>query len=278
MNIIKVNDISAKGVRVYTHLTERQMRNKLEPEQGIFIAESPKVIGVALDAGYEPLSFLMEEKHIVGDAHELIARCGDVPVYTGPSAMLQTITGYELTRGVLCAMRRPRQASLEAVCAHKHHIVVLDGVVNATNTGAIFRAAAALGMDAVVLTRACCDPLNRRSVRVSMGTVFQIPWTYLGERVSDWMHGGIDVLHRLGFKVVAMALRQDAITIDAPQLMAEERLAIVMGSEGDGLPQAVIEQCDYTACIPMQHGVDSLNVAAAAAIAFWQLGRSGLVY
>lgn len=270
-NIIEVTDLNVPELAVYTRLTEAQLRNKLEPEKGIFIAESPKVIGTALDAGCVPLSFLMERPHIEGSAAAVLARCPDTPVYTAPRETLQTLTGYALTRGVLCAMRRPPLPSVEAVCAGARRLAVLEGIVDTTNVGAIFRSAAALHVDGVLLSPTCCDPFNRRAVRVSMGTVFQIPWTYLGQDAADWPRAGLDRLHALGFHTVAMALSDQARSIDDPALLAWEKLAIVLGTEGDGLAPATIARCDDTACIPMSHGVDSLNVAAASAVAFWQL-------
>lgn len=271
MNIIQINNIDDVGVRVYSRLTEAQLRNRLEPQKGLFIAESPKVIRVALDAGCQPVSFLTEQKHIDGDAHDLILRCGDIPVYTGPSQLLSQLTGFELTRGVLCAMRRPSLPSVEDICRNKRRIVVADNVVNSTNTGAIFRAAAALGMDAILLTPTCCDPLNRRAVRVSMGTVFQIPWTYIGQHHTDWPLSGINQLHQLGFKTAAMALKDRSVSIDDPVLKQADKLAIIMGTEGDGLTDQTLDLCDFIVKIPMQNGVDSLNVAAAASIAFFEL-------
>ena len=265
--VIPVTDLTHPGLQPYARLTEAQLRNRLEPDQGIFIAESPKVIRVALDAGYEPISLLTEEKHIAGQAADLVARLGDVPVYTGSRQLLASLTGYELTRGVLCAMHRPLLPSVEQVCRGKRRIVLVDNVVNSTNTGAILRAAAALGIDGILFTTTCCDPLNRRSVRVSMGTVFQIPWTYF----PAWPSPGMEQLHAMGFKTVAMALTPTAVPINHPDLLAEEKLVIVLGTEGDGLSRRIIEECDYQAVIPMQRGVDSLNVAAAAAVAFWQL-------
>lgn len=265
--IVPVADLSHPGLQPYAHLTEAQLRNRLEPDQGIFIAESPKVIRVALEAGYEPESLLCEEKHIAGQAADIVARLGALPVYTGSRELLAALTGYELTRGVLCAMHRPHLPSVEQLCQNQSRIVVVDNVVNSTNTGAILRAAAALGMGAVLFSPTCCDPLNRRSVRVSMGTVFQVPWTY----IPAWPRPAMDQLHSMGFKTVALALTPTAVPIDHPALVAEERLAIVLGTEGDGLLQSTIESCDYRAIIPMQRGVDSLNVAAAAAVAFWQL-------
>ena len=278
MNIIHLTDLDHPGVRPYAHLTEAQLRNRLEPDQGIFICESPKVIRVALDAGCQPLSLLTEEKYLDTQAADIISeyqrrfavRCSDMPVYTGSRQLLATLTGYELTRGVLCAMRRPQLPTVEQLLATcPPRVALADSVVNSTNTGAIFRAAAALGIDALLLTPTCCDPLNRRSVRVSMGTVFQIPWAYL----PSWPQPATDRLHALGYKTAALALTPDAVPIDHPQLNAEERLVIVMGTEGDGLSRSTIDCCDYKVVIPMSHGVDSLNVAAAAAVAFWQLRR-----
>lgn len=263
MPIIEISSLSHPGVEVFGTLTEAQLRNRIEPDKGLFIAESPKVIKVALDAGYEPLALLCEQKHIAGDAAEIISRCGDVPVYTGDRELLATLTGYVLTRGVLCAMRRPVLKSVEEICKDARRIVVIDGVVDTTNIGAIFRSAAALGMDAVLLTRNSCDPLNRRAVRVSMGSVFIVPWT--------WLDGPLGTLGRWGFRTAAMALTDNSISIDNPLLTAEPKLAVVMGTEGDGLPQETIADADYVVRIPMSHGVDSLNVAAAAAVAFWQL-------
>ena len=270
-NIIEITDFSLPGLDAFARLTEAQLRNRLEPEKGIFIAESPKVITRALDAGCEPVSLLMERKHIEGDARDILARCGDIPVYTADRALLAALTGYELTRGVLCAMRRPRLPSVEELCANARRVAVLEGIVDTTNAGAIFRSAAALNMDAVLLTPTCCDPLNRRAVRVSMGTVFQVPWTRIGEEPSQWPQPGIERLQKLGFKTVAMALSDNSVSIDDPALMAEDKLAIVLGTEGDGLAASTIAACDYTARIPMSHQVDSLNVAAASAVAFWQL-------
>ena len=266
-NIIEIRELSAPELDVFARLTEAQLRNRLEPEKGIFIAESPKVITLALNAGYEAVSFLMERKHIQGQAAALIARCPDAPVYTADRELLASLTGYTLTRGVLCAMRRPLLPELETLCAGKRRIAVLENVVDSTNVGAIFRSAAALGMDAVLVTPTCCDPLNRRSVRVSMGTVFQVPWAYTG----PWPHPGLEQLKALGFKTAAMALSDKSVPVDDPQLAAEERLAIILGAEGDGLTESTVAACDYTVRIPMSHGVDSLNVAAASAVAFWQL-------
>lgn len=263
MPLIEISSLSDAGVEVFGTLTEAQLRNKLEPEKGIFIAESPKVIHVALNAGYEPLALLCERRHITGDAADIIHRCGDIPIYTGDRELLAQLTGYTLTRGVLCAMRRPNMKSVEEVCHEARRVVVIHGVVDTTNIGAIFRSAAALGFDAVLLTTDSCDPFNRRAVRVSMGSVFLVPWT--------WIDRDLKALKDLGFKTLAMALTDESISIDSPLLKSADRLAIVMGTEGDGLPHEVIAQCDYTARIPMSHDVDSLNVAAAAAVAFWEL-------
>lgn len=263
MPILEINTLDHPGVDVFSTLTEAQLRNRLEPGKGIFIAESPKVIRVALEAGYEPLALLCERRHLTGDAADIVARCGDIPVYTGDRELLARLTGYVLTRGVLCAMRRPQPRSLDEVCRGARRVVVIDGVVDTTNIGAIFRSAAALGMDAVLLTPSSCDPLNRRAVRVSMGSVFLVPWT--------WFDGSPSELHRLGFRTAAMALTDNSISLDDPRLAAEQRLAIVMGTEGDGLSREAIAEADYVVRIPMAHGVDSLNVAAASAVAFWQL-------
>lgn len=263
MAIINISSLGQSGVEVFGTLTEAQLRNRLEPEKGIFIAESPKVINVALNAGYEPLSLLCEQRHIDGDAAGIIERCGDIPVYTGERELLAQLTGYVLTRGVLCAMRRPTLPSVEQVCDGAQRVVVIDGVTDTTNIGAIFRSAAALGIDAVLLTPTSCDPLNRRAVRVSMGSVFLVPWTWLNTPVTS--------LNVLGFKTAAMALSDNSISLDDARLAAEPRLAIVMGTEGDGLPQETIASTDYVVRIPMSHSVDSLNVAAASAVAFWEL-------
>ena len=263
MPVIEISSLSHPGVEMFCTLTEAQLRNRIEPDKGIFIVESPKVIIRALDAGYEPLAILCEHKHITGDASDIIKRCENVPVYTGSRELLATLTGYVLTRGVLCAMRRPEPRSMEEVCREARRIVVIDSVVDATNIGAIFRSAAALGIDAVLLTRNSCDPLNRRVVRVSMGAVFFVPWA--------WMNGSLSDLGKLGFRTAAMALTDDSIPIDNPALVNESKLAIVMGNEGEGLSHETITEADYVVRIPMVHGVDSLNVAAAAAVAFWQL-------
>lgn len=272
-NIIEITDFEAPELDVYARLTEAQLLHYYEPEQGIFIAESPKVIERALDAGYTPVSLLLERKHIDGQARAVIARCKDVPVYTADFEVLTKLTGFQLTRGVLCAMRRRQLPDIETVCTGARRIAILENVMNPTNVGAIFRSAAALNMDAVLLTPACSNPLYRRSVRVSMGTVFQIPWTFLGsEPSSEWPQPGIELLQKLGFKTAAMALSDNSISIKDSRLIAEEKLAIVLGTEGDGLSDCTIADCDYTVRIPMSHGVDSLNVAAASAVAFWQLG------
>ena len=263
MPIIEITSLTAPGVDMFSTLTEAQLRNRMEPAKGIFIVESPKVIRVALDAGYEPVALLCERKHIEGDAADIIQRCGDIPVYTGERELLAELTGYTLTRGVLCAMRRPTPKSIKDVCRDAHRIVVIDGIVDTTNIGAIFRSAAALGIDAVLLTTNSCDPLNRRAVRVSMGSVFLLPWT--------WIEGDLQHLNDDGFKTVAMALTDKSIPLDSPILKQEEQLAIIMGTEGDGLPLDTINKADYVVRIPMAHGVDSLNVAAASAIAFWVL-------
>ena len=270
-NIIEIADTSLPQLDVFARLTEGQLRSRLEPENGIFIAESPKVIERALDAGYEPVSLLMERKHISGQGRDIIARCGDIPVYTADREVLAGLTGYQLTRGVLCAMRRPPLPSVEAVCANARRVAVLEGIVDSTNIGAIFRSAAALGVDGVLLTPTCCDPLCRRAVRVSMGTVFQVPWTYIGSAAADWPQPGIERLRAMGFRTAALALTENSVSIEDPRLAAEPRLAIVLGAEGDGLAAHTIAGCDYAVRIPMAHDVDSLNVAAAGAVAFWQL-------
>ena len=272
-NIIEITDFMAPELDVYARLTENQLINRHEPEKGLFIAESPKVIERALDAGYEPVSLLLERKHIDGHAKDIIARCQEIPVYTADYEVLTQLTGFQLTRGALCAMRRPLLPSVEEVCAGTRRIAILENVMNPTNIGAIFRSAAALNMDAVLLTTACSNPLYRRSIRVSMGTVFQIPWTYLGSQTDDWPHSGIRKLRNMGFKTAAMALCDDSVSIDDPRLRKEEKLAVILGTEGDGLSYTTIADCDYTVRIPMAHGVDSLNVAAASAVAFWQLGK-----
>ncbi len=263
MPIIEIDSLTHRGIEVFSSLTEAQLRNRIDPEKGVFIAESPKVIRVAMDSGCEPLALLCERRHITGDAADIIARCKDIPVYTGSRELLASLTGYTLTRGVLCAMRRPVVPTVGEVCRNARRVVVIYNVVDTTNIGAIFRSAAALGIDGVLLTTTSCDPLNRRAVRVSMGTVFLVPWT--------WLDSPVETLKELGFKTVAMALSDNSVPLDDPALNAERRLAIIMGTEGDGLPHEVIAQTDYVVRIPMAHGVDSLNVAAAAAVAFWQL-------
>ena len=270
--IIEITSLDQPGLEVYTSLTQAQLRNRLEPEKGVFIAESPKVIARALEAGCQPLSLLMERRQIEGGAKEIVARCGDVPLYTADREVLAGLTGYTLTRGVLCALRRPALPTVEQLCAGAKRLAVLENIVDSTNVGAIFRSAAALHMDGVLVTPSCCDPLCRRAVRVSMGTVFQVPWGRIGQDAADWPDAGLARLNRLGFATAAMALSDDSVRIDDPRLAAEPRLAIVLGTEGDGLAPRTIAGCDYTVRIPMSHGVDSLNVAAASAVAFWELG------
>lgn len=265
-NIIEITDFSAPELDIYARLTEVQLLNREHPEKGMFIAESPKVIGRALDAGYEPVSILVEDKHIEGEAKEIIARCGDIPIFTAAFEVLKELTGFPLTRGLLCAMRRKPLLSTEEICASAQRIAVLEEVMNPTNIGAIIRSAAALNIDAVLMTNGCSNPLYRRAIRVSMGTVFQIPWTFVGE---NWA----EELKKLGFKTAAMALCDDTLSIDDERLEKEEKLAIVLGTEGDGLAAKTIAGCDYTVKIPMAHGVDSLNVAAASAVAFWELRK-----
>ena len=271
-NIIEITDFAAPELDVYARLTEGQLKSRADLAKGLFIAESPNVILRALDGGFEPVSLLMERKHIKGQAREVVERCGDIPLYTAPLSVLTELTGFPLTRGVLCAMRRRPLPDLETVLSGARRIAVLEDIMNPTNVGAIFRSAAALGMDAVLLTPACSDPLYRRAVRVSMGTVFQVPWAYVGAELDDWPEPGMTQLRALGFKTLAMALRDDSLSVDDPRLAAEERLAIVLGTEGEGLADGTIADCDHTVRIPMSHGVDSLNVAAASAVAFWQLG------
>lgn len=263
MPIIEITTLDHPGCELFGTLTEAQLRNRYEPGNGIFIAESPKVIDVALNAGYTPIALMCERRHIDGDAAHIISRCGDIPVYTGNRELLAGLTGYTLTRGVLCAMRRPIEPAVEDICREASRIVVIDGVVDTTNIGTIFRSAAALGIDAVLLTRNSCDPLNRRAVRVSMGSVFLVPW--------GWLDGGIEKLHHLGFATAAMALTDNSISIDNPLLTTIPRLAIILGTEGDGLPAETIAKANHVVRIPMSHNVDSLNVAAAAAVAFWEL-------
>ena len=270
-NIIKISDFNAPELDIYARMSEGQLLNRHEPEKGMFIAESPKVVARALDAGYAPVSILVEDRHVEGEAGEIIERCGQIPVFTAEFEVLKQLTGFGLTRGMLCAMYRPQLPSVEQICRNASRIAILERVVNPTNVGAIIRSAAALNMDAVLLTSDCSNPLYRRAIRVSMGTVFQVPWTFLGQ--EEWPERGIELLHEMGFKTVAMALSDQSVGIDDPALMAEEKLAIVLGTEGDGLAGETIAGCDYTVRIPMSHGVDSLNVAAASAVAFWQLGH-----
>ena len=271
-NIIEINDITVPELDVYARTSEVQLLRYYEPEPGLFIAESPKVIERALNAGYEPRSFLVEHKDLEAEAKQILERYPKIPVYTAEYDVLVGMTGYALARGMLCAMKRRRLPSVEEICQNTSRIAILENVVNPTNIGAIFRSAAALHMDAVLLTSGCSDPLYRRAARVSMGTVFQIPWTYFDKK-SSWPEEGMKSIQNLGFKTVAMALRDDSFSIDDPKLLAEEKLSIVLGTEGDGLASQTIADCDYTVKIPMSHGVDSLNVAAASAVAFWELGR-----
>lgn len=271
--IIRITDFNAPELDVYARLSEVQLLHYHEPDLGMFIAESPNVIERALNSGYEPLSFLAETKEIEGDAHKLTERCGNVPVYTAEFDVLTKLTGFKLTRGLLCAMRRKRLPGAEKLCAGAKRIAVLENVMNPTNVGAIFRSAAALNMDAVLLTPGCSDPLYRRAARVSMGTVFQIPWTFLDEKTEAWPRQGMELLKKLGFQTVAMALKDDSRSIADSELKQAEKLAVILGTEGEGLTDETIEACDYTVRIPMAHGVDSLNVAAASAVAFWELGK-----
>ena len=272
LNVIEIKDFNAPELDIYARCTEARLLNKDHPEEGMFIAESPKVIERALNAGYEPLSFLVEHKDLEAEAKQILERYPEIPVYTAEYDVLVGMTGYALARGMLCAMKRRRLPSVEEICQNTSRIAILENVVNPTNIGAIFRSAAALHMDAVLLTSGCSDPLYRRAARVSMGTIFQIPWTYFDKK-SSWPEEGMKSIQNLGFKTVAMALRDDSFSIDDPKLLAEEKLAIVLGTEGDGLASQTIADCDYTVKIPMSHGVDSLNVAAASAVAFWELGR-----
>lgn len=273
-NMIEITDFDAPELDVYARLTEAQLLNKDHPEDGLFIAESPKVISRALDGGYEPVSVLVEKKQVLEDAETIavLGKCGNVPVYTAEFEVLTKLTGFKLTRGMLCAMKRRRLPGLQEICNGCDRIAVLENVMNPTNVGAIFRSAAALHMDAVILTGGCSNPLYRRASRVSMGTVFQIPWTFVDNSVI-WPKEGMKILRELGFKTAAMALKEDSASIDDPELMKEDKLAVILGTEGDGLSPETIADCDYTVMIPMSHGVDSLNVAAASAVAFWQLGK-----
>lgn len=274
--IHEITDFSAPELDVFARLTEAQLRNRLEPEKGIFIAESPKVIHRALDAGYRPHSLLMEHKHLLGDGQSVLARCGeDLPVFTAADGLLAQLTGYPMTRGVLCAMYRPSLPDPAALCQNAHRVAVLENIVDHTNLGAIFRSAAALGIDAVLLTPSCCDPLYRRAARVSMGTVFQVPWTRIGSAPADWPQKGLALLNDMGFQTVSMALRRDTVDIDDPSLTSQPKLAILLGTEGDGLAEETISRSDHTVRIPMAHNVDSLNVAAASAVAFWALRWRG---
>ncbi len=270
-NCIEVTDLRAPELAVYASLTNAQLRSRLEPQAGIFIAESAKVIRLALDAGCEPVSFLMERRHVAGQAAPLLARCPGVPVYTGEREVLASLTGYALTRGVLCAMRRPAPARWQDVCQNARRIAVLENIVDASNVGAIFCSAAALGVDAVLTTPSCCDPLVRRAVRVSMGCVFLVPWAQIGQTHADWPHPGLDELRAAGFRTAALALGEGCVPVDDARLACEEKLALILGTEGDGLCDGTIAACDWRVRIPMRRGVDSLNVAAAAAVAFWQL-------
>lgn len=276
-NIIKVENLEARELDVFVRLTGAQLRNRLEPQKGIFIAESPTVIEVALVAGYEPVSMLTDERLLGGAVSDIIEKCEsiakDFPVYTAEREVLKNLTGFELTRGALCAMKRKKLDTVANICKNARRVAVLEGIADSTNIGAIFRSAAALGIDGVLVTPTCCDPLCRRALRVSMGTVLQVPWTRIGETAADWPSKGIEELRALGFKTAAMALSDNSVSIDDKALGEEERLAIILGTEGDGLARATIAECDYTVKIPMSHGVDSLNVAAASAVAFWQLTR-----
>ena len=272
MSIIKITDLNDPQLDIYAKLSEGQLLHLYEPKEGIFIAESPRVIQTALDEGYEPLSFLVEDRHIHTQAKDILEQYPEIPVYTGTYEVLKQLTGFALTRGMLCAMHRKKLKSVNEICQNSDRIVILENVMNPTNVGAIFRSAAALNMDGILLTKGCSDPLYRRSVRVSMGTVFQIPWTFIDDTVS-WPMNGISHLKELGYKTVAMALTDRSVSIDDEQLLSEAKLAIILGTEGDGLCADTIKACDYTAKIPMAHGVDSLNVAAASAVAFWQLSK-----
>ncbi len=269
--IIEITDFSAPELDVFARLTDMQLRNKLEPEKGIFIAESPTVINLALDAGFEPISLMMERRHIDGPAKRIVERCENVPLYTADDELLGQLTGFPMTRGILCAMRRKPLPTVESICENARRVAILENITDVTNIGAIFRSAAGIGIDAVLVTPSCCDPLYRRAVRVSMGTIFQIPWTYIGEKRSDWPKIGIERLRSLGFRTAAMALSDDSLSVDDPRLKAEDKLAIILGTEGDGLSHETIASCDYTVRIEMKHNVDSLNVAAASAVAFWEL-------
>ena len=275
--IIEVHDLDIPELEVYARLTETQLRSRVDPEKGIFIAETAKVVSLALDAGYQPVSLLMDRRRLEGQGRAILQRCGDIPVYTGERELLSRLTGYTLTRGILCAMRRPQPQTAEEVCSCASRIAVLEDVTDSTNVGALFRSAAALGMDAMLLSPSCCDPLCRRAVRVSMGTVLLLPWARLGDRGEDWPGGGIARLHDMGFRAAALALREDAAVLGDPRLEKTEKLALLLGTEGDGLRQETIDLCDAAVRIPMSRGVDSLNVAAAGAVAFWQLGNKEVI-
>ena len=275
--IIEVRDLDIPELEVYARLTETQLRSRVDPEKGIFIAETAKVVSLALEAGYQPVSLLMDRRRLEGQGKAILERCGDIPVYTGERELLSQLTGYTLTRGVLCAMRRPQPRSAEEICSGALRIAVLEDVTDSTNVGALFRSAAALGMDAMLLSPSCCDPLCRRAVRVSMGTVLLLPWARLGDQGEDWPGDGIARLHDMGFRVAALALREDATVLGDPRLEKREKLALLLGTEGDGLRQETIELCDTAVRIPMSRGVDSLNVAAAGAVAFWQLGNKEVI-
>lgn len=272
-NIIEITDFNAPELDIYARLNEVQLLNKANPSDGIFIAESPKVIERALDSGYKPVSILVEHKHIDGEAKDIVARCNDIPIYTAEFEILTQLTGFKLTRGMLCAMHRPPLPTVADICKNARRIAILENVMNPTNVGAIFRSAAALNIDAVLLTPNCSNPLYRRAIRVSMGNVFLIPWTFIGSDIDDWINNGMRHIHDLGFKSVAMALTDDSVSIDDPHLKAEDKLAIILGAEGDGLVNTTISNCDYTVKIPMSNNVDSLNVAAASAVAFWELTK-----
>lgn len=274
-NWIEITDFNAPELDAYARVSELQLLRYYEPKPGLFIGESPKVIERALNAGYEPVSFLVEHRDLKGEASELLSRFPELPVYTAEYEVLTKLTGYALTRGILCLMKRKSLPSVKEVCKNARRIAILENVVNPTNVGAIFRSAAALHMDAVLLTPGCSDPLYRRAARVSMGTVFQIPWTFFDKKIS-WPEKGMEILRDLGFKTAAMALCDDSVGIDAPELLKEEKLAVILGTEGDGLAAQTIADCDYTVKIPMSHGVDSLNVAAASAVAFWELGKGNI--
>jgi tRNA G18 (ribose-2'-O)-methylase SpoU len=271
--IIKIEDFSDPRLDIFVRLTGAQLRSKLEPEKGVFIAESPTVIEVALESGCEPVALLTDERLINGAVEKIIERCGDVPIYTATKDVLEQLTGFALTRGALCAMKRPPMLSLDELLKNARTVAVLENIADSTNIGAIFRSAAALGVDAVLVTPDCCDPLCRRAVRVSMGTIFRVPWGVIGKDHIDWRENGPEMLRKLGFKTAAMALTEDSVNIDDPALMAEERVAVILGTEGTGLSKTTIKNSDYTVMIPMANDVDSLNVAAAGVIAFWQLTR-----